>query len=59
MQQHATRDGAGPSGNNLNTNALSVMDLLIAGMSYMAPGFSLFFTTAVIASFAGIHIPMM
>ena len=43
----------------LNSGALSVLDLLIAGMSYMAPGFSLFFTTAVIASFAGIHIPMM
>lgn len=43
----------------LQNNALSVLDLLIAGMSYMAPGFSLFFTTAVIASFAGIHLPLM
>lgn len=43
----------------LNSGALSVLDLLIAGMSYMAPGFSLFFTTAVIAGFAGIHIPLM
>ncbi len=43
----------------LKRDALSVLDLLIAGMSYMAPGFSLFFTTAVIASYAGIHIPLM
>lgn len=48
-----------PAPSNLNRSALSTLDLLIAGMSYMAPGFSLFFTTAVIASFAGIHIPMM
>jgi amino acid transporter len=43
----------------LKRNALSLLDLWIAGMSYMAPGFSLFFTTAVIAGFAGIHIPLM
>lgn len=42
----------------LNKGALSTLDLLIAGMSYMAPGFSLFFTTAVIAGAAGIYIPM-
>jgi amino acid transporter len=47
------------SRNNLDRGALSTLDLLIAGMSYMAPGFSLFFTTAVIASFAGVHLPMM
>jgi amino acid transporter len=43
----------------LDRNALSVLDLLIAGMSYMAPGYCLFFTTAVIAGFAGVHIPLI
>lgn len=57
--QQSSQGGSNPSSGHLNANALSVLDLLIAGMSYMAPGFSLFFTTAVIASFAGIHIPMM
>ena len=42
----------------LERGALSPLDLLIAGMSYMAPGFSLFFTTAIIASLAGIYIPL-
>lgn len=42
----------------LERNALSALDLLIAGMSYMAPGFSLFFTTAVIASEVGVYIPL-
>lgn len=42
---------------SLNAGALSTLDLLIAGMSYMAPGFSLFFTTAVVAGFAGTHMP--
>lgn len=45
-------------GGGLDKGALSTLDLLIAGMSYMAPGFSLFFTTAVIAGAAGIYIPM-
>lgn len=43
----------------LDKKALSTLDLLIAGMSYMAPGFSLFFTTALIAGAAGIHIPLV
>lgn len=42
----------------LRAGALSTLDLLIAGMSYMAPGFSLFFTTAVIAGQVGIYIPL-
>jgi amino acid transporter len=42
---------------SLDAGALSTPDLLIAGMSYMAPGFSLFFTVAVVAGFAGIHMP--
>lgn len=42
---------------SLDAGALSTLDLLIAGMSYMAPGFSLFFTTAVVAGLAGIHMP--
>lgn len=46
------------NGERLDGGALSTLDLLIAGMSYMAPGFSLFFTTAVIAGAAGIHIPL-
>lgn len=54
----SVRSSTGPSGIQLERNALSSMDLLIAGMSYMAPGFSLFFTTAIIASIAGIHIPL-
>lgn len=58
QQTQGPGDGPGAT-HKLNSGALSVLDLLIAGMSYMAPGFSLFFTTAVIASFAGIHIPMM
>jgi amino acid transporter len=58
MERKSAPDAPGAS-HKLNGGALSVLDLLIAGMSYMAPGFSLFFTTAVIASFAGIHIPMM
>jgi amino acid transporter len=48
----------GDTSGGLNKGALSTLDLLIAGMSYMAPGFSLFFTTAVIAGAAGIYIPM-
>ena len=44
---------------SLDKKALSTLDLLIAGMSYMAPGFSLFFTTALIAGAAGIHIPVV
>lgn len=43
----------------LDKKALSTLDLLIAGMSYMAPGFSLFFTTALVAGAAGIHIPVI
>lgn len=50
---HATARAA-----TLERGALSPLDLLIAGMSYMAPGFSLFFTTAIIASLAGIYIPL-
>jgi hypothetical protein len=46
------------TGERLDGGALSTLDLLIAGMSYMAPGFSLFFTTAVIAGAAGIHSPL-
>lgn len=42
---------------SLDADALSTLDLLIAGMSYMAPGFSLFFTMAVVAGFAGVHMP--
>lgn len=42
----------------LRQGALSTLDLLIAGMSYMAPGFSLFFTTAVIAGQVGVYIPL-
>jgi len=49
---------ARPGEPQLERNALSTLDLLIAGMSYMAPGFSLFFTTAVIASQVGIYIPL-
>lgn len=50
---------AAPSdGPQLQRDALSTLDLLIAGMSYMAPGFSLFFTTAVIASAVGVYIPL-
>lgn len=45
-------------GPSLDGTALSTLDLLIAGMSYMAPGFSLFFTTALIAGAAGIHMPL-
>jgi amino acid transporter len=45
-------------GSSLDNGALSTLDLLIAGMSYMAPGFSLFFTTALIAGAAGIHMPL-
>ena len=49
-----------PSSNaGLDKKALSTMDLLIAGMSYMAPGFSLFFTTALIAAAAGVQIPLV
>ena len=47
-----------PAEPQLQRNALSTLDLLIAGMSYMAPGFSLFFTTAVIASQVGVYIPL-
>jgi amino acid transporter len=43
----------------LDKKALSTLDLLIAGMSYMAPGFSLFFTTALIAGAVGIHMPLV
>lgn len=43
---------------SLRRDALTARDLLIAGMSYMAPGFSFFFTTALIASAAGIHTPV-
>jgi amino acid transporter len=46
-------------GQALERNALSTLDLLIAGMSYMAPGFSLFFTTAVIAGQVGVYIPLV
>src|SRR5438445_882213 len=42
----------------LKGDALSTFDLLIAGMSYMAPGFSLFFTTALIAGLAGVFVPL-
>jgi amino acid transporter len=62
MQQGTNqRHGAGNETASplLKRDALSILDLLIAGMSYMAPGFSLFFTTAVIAGAAGIHIPLM
>lgn len=52
-------DHAGSRPASLDRKALSVLDMLIAGMSYMAPGFSLFFTTAVIAGFAGVNIPLM
>ncbi|MEJ7690806.1 MAG: APC family permease [Nocardioidaceae bacterium] len=43
---------------DLQGNALSAKDLLIAGMSYMAPGFSFFFTTALVAASAGIFMPI-
>lgn len=49
---------APPDEPQLQRDALSTLDLLIAGMSYMAPGFSLFFTTAVIAGQVGIYIPL-
>jgi len=42
----------------LSRNALSVGDLLVAGMSYMAPGFSFFFTTALIVGAAGKQAPI-
>lgn len=38
--------------------ALKTHDLLVAGMSYMAPGFSFFFTTALIVSTAGAQAPI-
>ncbi len=47
------------SSRRLDAKALSTLDLLIAGMSYMAPGFSLFFTTALIAGAAGSSIPIV
>jgi len=43
----------------LDKKALSTFDLLVAGMSYMAPGFSLFFTTALVAGAVGIHMPLI
>lgn len=50
----------GQDGNGgLERKALSTFDLLIAGMSYMAPGFSLFFTTALVAGAVGIHMPLV
>jgi len=42
----------------LKGDALNTRDLLIAGMSYMAPGFSFFFTTALIAANAGAQAPV-
>lgn len=42
----------------LQGDALSTKDLLVAGMSYMAPGFSFFFTTALVAASAGIFMPI-
>ena len=42
----------------LSRDALSVRDLLVAGMSYMAPGFSFFFTTALIIGAAGVQSPI-
>jgi|GEM_PF-4623306 len=51
--------GSGEKMRQLDAKALSTLDLLIAGMSYMAPGFSLFFTTALIAGVAGISIPIV
>lgn len=59
MSKYVIPQDASPgSQGKLQRNALSTLDLLIAGMSYMAPGFSLFFTTAIIASIAGIYSPL-
>lgn len=46
------------SGPTLRRDALNTRDLLIAGMSYMAPGFSFFFTTAIIVGVAGAQAPL-
>jgi amino acid transporter len=40
----------------LKTGALNTLHLIFASASYMAPGLSLFFTTAVIAGTVGLHI---
>lgn len=48
----------GTAPTKLQGDALSTKDLLIAGMSYMAPGFSFFFTTALVAASAGIFVPV-
>lgn len=45
-------------GATLERKALNTRDLLVAGMSYMAPGFSFFFTTALIVATAGAQAPV-
>lgn len=55
MDSPSTTSSGSPG---LQGDALSTKDLLIAGMSYMAPGFSFFFTTALVAASAGIFMPI-
>src|ERR1700733_5637214 len=45
-------------GATLERKALNTRGLLVAGMSYMAPGFSFFFTTALIVATAGAQAPV-
>jgi len=49
---------AGAARSTLKGDALNTRDLLVAGMSYMAPGFSFFFTTALIVSAGGAQAPL-